>query len=92
MKPKAKRVPGSEPGDKVPARSWSQFRLRPDLEAKVSGFSERLFISRTDAISLLLGFAFRQIDAGANPFAGEAAQEAPSTPSSGSRKGGKEAI
>lgn len=92
MKPKAKRVPGSDPGDKIPAREWSQFRLRPDLDAKISGFSERLFISRTDTISLLLGFAFRQIDAGENPFAGEAAPDTLPTPISGSRKGGKEAI
>jgi hypothetical protein len=92
MKPKAKRVPGSNPGDKVPARQWSQFRLRPDLEEEITAFSEHLFISRTDAISLLLGFAFRQIQDGANPFAGDTSPLTPKTPPSGSRKGGKEAI
>lgn len=92
MKPKAKRVPGSNPGDKVPARQWSQFRLRPDLEEEITAFSEHLFISRTDAISLLLGFAFRQIDAGGNPFAGDPTPDSPPNPSSRPRKGGKEAI
>ena len=92
MKPKASKVPGSDPGDKIPAREWSQFRLRPDLDREITAFSERLFISRTDSINLLLGFAFRQIQAGQSPFAGETATDAIPTPISRSRKGGKEAI
>lgn len=92
MKPKASQVPGSDPGDKIPAREWSQFRLRPDLDREITAFSERLFISRTDSINLLLGFAFRQIQAGQSPFAGDLTPEDPKAPLSRSRKGGKEAI
>jgi hypothetical protein len=74
MKEKPTKIPGVKSGDKIPARKWAQFRIHPDLEAEVSSISERLFISRTDAISLLLGFSFRMIREG-HPLI-----EAPSSP------------